>query len=478
MEDFAVDVGEAEVAAAPAEGEALVVDAELVEDGGPEVVDGGDVGEGAVAEFVGGTVGDAAFDAGAGEPEAEAVGVVVAAVGALGEGGATEFAGEDDEGFFEEAAVVEIGEEGGDGLIDLGGHGAVAFDEVGVLIPGVGAVATADALIAAGEFDEADAAFDEASGDEALEGVFGLLRVGAIDAVEEFGGWGFGGDVGEFGDGFLHEEGGFGVGDRGDDGVFGGGPGGEGGVEFGDEVEGASLFGFEEGWGDIGDGAVIGEIEDGALVGGGEEGIAEEADAAVRDGGFFGAEDDVGGEIGVEGAAAVADPGAGAGVAEEGEAGVDEEIALGVLAEFGGHGADDGEVIGVGGDFGEEVGHFETGLAVGGGGPGGGHDIAVVIEGGAFEGAGHGLTVAFFEEGFGVKGIDMGDAAGHVEEDDGFGFGEVMEGGEGGGRGGGGGGVEEAGEGEGAEALGGEFEELAPIVEGGEVSGHRGVLWS
>ena len=34
-----VDIGEAKVPAAPAEGELLVVDAELVKDGGPEVVD-------------------------------------------------------------------------------------------------------------------------------------------------------------------------------------------------------------------------------------------------------------------------------------------------------------------------------------------------------------------------------------------------------------------------------------------------------
>ena len=48
-------------------GEALVVDAELVEYGGVEVVDGDGVLGDAVAEFVGGAPGGAALDAGAGE---------------------------------------------------------------------------------------------------------------------------------------------------------------------------------------------------------------------------------------------------------------------------------------------------------------------------------------------------------------------------------------------------------------------------
>ena len=53
-DDAAVDVGEAVVAAAVAEGEALVVEAELVEDRGVDVVDGQGVGDDGVAEVVGG----------------------------------------------------------------------------------------------------------------------------------------------------------------------------------------------------------------------------------------------------------------------------------------------------------------------------------------------------------------------------------------------------------------------------------------
>ena len=100
-EDLAVDVGEPEVAAAIAIGELLVVETQLMQDGGPEIVDGAGVLHGVVAEVVGGAVDGPATDAAASQPEAESKGVVVATAPALGEGGAAKFAGENDEGFVE-----------------------------------------------------------------------------------------------------------------------------------------------------------------------------------------------------------------------------------------------------------------------------------------------------------------------------------------------------------------------------------------
>lgn len=99
-----MDIGEADIATREAVGECFVVHAEEVEDGGPEVVDRADIGDGMVAEFIGGSVHVAWADAAAGEPEAEAEGIVVASVASLAEGSAAEFAAEDDEGFVEEAA--------------------------------------------------------------------------------------------------------------------------------------------------------------------------------------------------------------------------------------------------------------------------------------------------------------------------------------------------------------------------------------
>ena len=66
LDEFTVDVSKAELAALVAEGEALVVDAEEVQQGGVEVVDvDGIFGDG-VSEFVGLAVDVAGFGAAAG----------------------------------------------------------------------------------------------------------------------------------------------------------------------------------------------------------------------------------------------------------------------------------------------------------------------------------------------------------------------------------------------------------------------------
>lgn len=69
MDDAAVDIGEAEVAALEAVSELFVVDAELVEQGGVEIVYVNFVDLGVVAEFIGFAVGNAGFDAAAGHPD-------------------------------------------------------------------------------------------------------------------------------------------------------------------------------------------------------------------------------------------------------------------------------------------------------------------------------------------------------------------------------------------------------------------------
>ena len=81
-----VDVGETAVDGVVADGELFVIDAELMEDGGVDVVDLRRVAAvgGFVAPLVAFAVGDAAFDAAAGEPVGEDVRVVVASFTALG----------------------------------------------------------------------------------------------------------------------------------------------------------------------------------------------------------------------------------------------------------------------------------------------------------------------------------------------------------------------------------------------------------
>ena len=109
-----VDVREPLVAAVVGEGEAVEVEAEQVEDRGVEVGDVAAVGDGVVAEVVGRAVGLAALDSAAGEPDGEAVGVVVAAVLALGAGGPAELAAPDDQRLVEQAALLQVGQQTGD----------------------------------------------------------------------------------------------------------------------------------------------------------------------------------------------------------------------------------------------------------------------------------------------------------------------------------------------------------------------------
>ena len=144
-----------------------VVEAELMEDGGVEVGDVLAAFDGVEAEFVGGAVDVAAFDAASGHEAGEAVGVVVATgaadvgVAEFRAGGAAELGAPDDEGFIEHAALFEVVDEAGDGLIDLGAHGWHQVGDVLVMIP-----ATSTAAVAVEELDEADALFDEAAGGE------------------------------------------------------------------------------------------------------------------------------------------------------------------------------------------------------------------------------------------------------------------------------------------------------------------------
>ena len=105
-DDVSMHVGDAIVTSLVAIAEVFMVEAEKVEDGGMEIVHGGDIFFGFPAEGVGGTVGMALFDAGAGEPSSEAVGVVVTTAGAfLKRRHATELGAPNDECVLKQAAL-------------------------------------------------------------------------------------------------------------------------------------------------------------------------------------------------------------------------------------------------------------------------------------------------------------------------------------------------------------------------------------
>src|SRR5262245_19222608 len=83
LDDLAMNIGQAHVAAAETHRQALMVDTKQVQHGGVQVVDLDLIGDGLVAEFVGFSINRAALDAAAGQPNREAELIVIAAVAAL-----------------------------------------------------------------------------------------------------------------------------------------------------------------------------------------------------------------------------------------------------------------------------------------------------------------------------------------------------------------------------------------------------------
>ena len=115
------------------------------------------------SQFVGLTDAGSRFDAAAGHPHGEGVGVMVAAVrSALDHRGTAEFAGTDDQRVVQHPALFEVCDERGDGLIDFPGQLRVLLDVI-VTVPRLAR--------AVPELNEAHAAFEQAPRDERLPGV-------------------------------------------------------------------------------------------------------------------------------------------------------------------------------------------------------------------------------------------------------------------------------------------------------------------
>ena len=117
-----------------------MVHAKEVQDRGVKVVPVHGAVDGFPADFISGAVGGAAFHAAAGQPKAKAVHVVVApgtefVAAGLGERRTAEFAGEQDERVLEHAALLEVLDERGDGLIDAHGFTVVITAHVLVAVP-------------------------------------------------------------------------------------------------------------------------------------------------------------------------------------------------------------------------------------------------------------------------------------------------------------------------------------------------------
>ena len=381
-------------------------------DGGVEVGDGDGVFEDLFGEVIGDAVGAAVIEAAAGEEEAEGGALVTAASTGVELGGAAELGAEGDEGFVEQTVGFEVGDEGGEGVVEVFDEEVLFFLAVVVGVP-AGAVDEAEVV---GDLNKTDAVLDEAAGEEAA-----LAELGAV-VVAERGGFFLEVEVAhELGAGEAEgfALGGFVVGHGGgfSDALL------QGAEEFfpgGDALAGDVLGAGEAG----GAGSGVGEVDVAMFS-------AEEAGAAA---GAGVANEHVGGHFGVHGAALMGDDGADGGVAgaaADGACGVDEVGGDGVFVDdVVVHRADGGDLLHEAGGLGEVLGEADAGD--------GGFDGGV--GGAGFFGGGFGVA-----ERFGVEGIDLGHATAEPDEDAVFGFafgfgdggGAVEEGGGGGGEGGG-----------------------------------------
>ena len=183
-----MDVGQSTLGAVVVEGQLLVVEAEQVQDGGVEIVDGGDVFDGLVAEVVGGAVGEWGFHTRAHEEAGEAAGVVVTAAGAFLEGGhAPELRCPNNQRVVEQSARFEVIEQCGTRFIEDGRVDVVLLPDDLVAVPV--ADAFAHGVRAVEQVHEADAAFEQTPREEAVapERCFELVFV--VDAVHAAGGF-------------------------------------------------------------------------------------------------------------------------------------------------------------------------------------------------------------------------------------------------------------------------------------------------
>jgi hypothetical protein len=168
--------------------------------------------DGFLAEFIGVSMTDAGLHAGTGHPAGEAVGIVIAALRAfLEEGHAAELGAPDDERVLQQAALFQVADQSGGGLVEDVRMHVILRLEIAVAVPvefaaaGIGTVE---------ELHETHAALDEATGEDAVlreGGLVGVLRV--VRAIELQDVRGLGAEVVDLGHAELHARGEFVAGD-------------------------------------------------------------------------------------------------------------------------------------------------------------------------------------------------------------------------------------------------------------------------
>lgn len=173
--DLTVDVGKTEVSPLELIGEAGVVEAQEMQQGGVQVVDVDGIFSNIETEFVARAIGKAALNTAPSHPERKSVGMMVSAIVApLHHRGSAELPAPDDDRVIEQPALFEIADEGGAWFVGFLTILLEATDKVAMLVPGF-----------VEQLNEADAAFDQSPGEQTVRGVAGLSRFDTVE-IERF----------------------------------------------------------------------------------------------------------------------------------------------------------------------------------------------------------------------------------------------------------------------------------------------------
>ena len=131
-----MNICQTEIASGVTIGQSEVVDSQQVQQGGVEIVHVHLLLHGDVTELVGVSVGKSRLQTAAGQPDREAIRVVVSTrPPILCVGRAAELGTPPDDRVFQETSLLQILEQPGDRLVDTAGVFGV-FGQVGVLVPG------------------------------------------------------------------------------------------------------------------------------------------------------------------------------------------------------------------------------------------------------------------------------------------------------------------------------------------------------
>ncbi len=337
---------------------------------------------------------------------------------ALREGHAAELGGPDEEGVLQQSAGLEVLQQGGGGLIHLVGDEGEFLGNVAVVVPVLGAAA-----VSAPHLHEAHPALDHAAGHQATPRE--VAAVVLIDSVEFAGGLALAVDVQQSRGGQLEPGGQLVAFDAGLQPAIAGAPGGMAGVELGEEGESVApaLAGDVGGAGrrfEVGDRFGSGRAHDEALVVGREEAVGEGAASVVGIAAPIG-QGHEGGDILVDRAEGVGDPGAHAGKAGKRETGGLEVGGRAVHVRLGGHGHEEGHLVDVPGEVGKGTADPAAGLSVLRPLKRALHEVAGRAHAGldphAFPGVER-LAVQFLEGGLVVEEVALAGPAIHEELDD------------------------------------------------------------